>query len=200
MTTEQRNDITIDARLHDRALVLFEQTANGRAALSYALERARREGAELTVLRAMPYERVNMGCASCRHSAAIWNREMRYDAEQALSEAREFVDDDASVTYAIAKGQGAGEIARAAQIAQTDLIVLPLTRSPRLARLGFASLADRLRGLGAWDVAIGPAATGSEQGTPVGAAPEWRRLRRAAAFFLACLALLVALAALGIYH
>ncbi len=195
MTTEQRNDITIDAPLHE---VLFAQTANGHAALSYALERARREGAELNVLRAMPYERVNMGCASCRHSAAIWNREMRDDAEQALSEAREFVHDDASVTYAM--GQGAGEIARAAQITQTDLIVLPLTRSPRLARLGFASLADRLRGLGAWDVAVGPAATGSEHGTPVGAAPEWRRLRRAAAFFLACLALLVALAALGIYH
>ncbi len=99
--------------MDDRALVVFEQTANGRAALSYAVERARRDGAELTVLRAMPYERVDMGCASCRHGAAIRNREMRYDAEEALAEARGLVDDGASITYAIAKGQGGGEIARA---------------------------------------------------------------------------------------
>lgn len=163
MTTEQRNDVRIDARLHDRALVVFEQTANGRVALSYAVQRARREGAELTVLRAMPYERVGMGCASCRHSAAIWNREMRYDAEEALAEARELVDDGASITYAIAKGQGAGEIARAAQTAQAQLIVLPSPRSPQLPRLGFASLADRVHGLGAWDVAVAPAARGARR-------------------------------------
>ena len=200
MTTEHRNDIRLDAGSPARALVVFEQTANGRAALSYALERARRAGARLIVLRAMPYERVNVGCASCRHSAAIWNREMRYDAAQALSEARELVDDDASVTYVIAKGQGAGEIARAAQIAQADLIVLPLSRSPRLPRLGFASLADRLGGLGTWDVAVGPAATASERDTSAVPSAEWGRLRRAGVFFLACLVLLVALTTLGIYH
>lgn len=200
MTTEQRNDIRLDAGSPARALVVFEQTANGRAALSYAVERARREGAELTVLRAMPYDDVRVGCASCRHGAAIWNREMRYDAAQALSEARELVGDDASVSYVIAKGQGAGEIARAAQIAQADLIVLPWCRSPRLPRLGFASLADRLGRLGAWDVAVGQAATASERGTSAAPSAEWRRLRRAGVFFLACLVLLVALTALGIYH
>lgn len=198
MTTEQRNDVRIDARLHDRALVVFEQTANGRAALSYAVERARREGAELTVLRAMPCERVDMGYASCRHSAAIWNREMRYDAEEALAEARELVDDGASITYAIAKG--AAEIARAAQTAQAQLIVLPSPRSPQLPRLWFASLADRVHGLGAWDVAVAPAARGSEAGARRAPAPEWRRLRCAGAFFIACLVLLVALTAIGFYH
>lgn len=29
---------------------------------------------------------------------------------------------------------------------------------------------------------------------------EWRRLRRAAAFFLACLAVIVVAAAIGLYH
>ena len=197
MTTEQRAHLGIDAGLPVRALVVFEQTANGRAALSHAVERARREGAELTVLRTMPHDDVRIGCASCRHGAAIWNREMRYDAAQALSEARGLVDDDGSVTYAIAKGQGARDIARAAQIAQADLIILPLNRAAGLPRLGFSSLADRLRGLGAWNVAIGPAAMGSARGAP---AAEWRRLRRAGAFFLACLVLVVALAAVGIYH
>lgn len=200
MTTEQRTDLGTDTGLPAHALVVFEQTANGRAALSYAVDRARREGAELTVLRTMPYEDVRMGCASCRHGAAIWNREMRCDAAQALSEARELVDDDASVTYAIAKGQGARDIARAAQIAQADLIVLPLSRSPRVPRLGFASLADRLGGLGAWDVTIGPAATGSERGTPAAPSADWRRLRRAGAFFIACLVFVMALTAVGIYH
>lgn len=200
MTIEQSTDLRIDAGLPARALVVFEQTANGRAALSYAVERARREGAELTVLRAMPYDDVRMGCASCRHGAAIWNREMRYDAAQALSEARELVGDDAPVSYVIAKGQGASDIARAAQIAQARLIVIPLGRSPRLPRLGFASLADRVSGLGAWDVTVGPTATASVPATPPAPSAEWRRLRRAGAFFIACLVLLVALTAVGIYH
>jgi nucleotide-binding universal stress UspA family protein len=200
MTTEQRDELSIDAGSPARALVVFEQTANGRAALSYAVERARREGAELTVLRTMPYDEVRMGCASCRHGAAIWNREMRYDAEEALCEAREVVGDDASVTYAIAKGQGAREIALAARLAQADLIVLSSRRSPRLPRLGFDSLADRARRLGAWDVAVAPAAHGSEAGPRRAAAAEWRRLRRAGAFFIACLVLLVALTAIGFYH
>jgi nucleotide-binding universal stress UspA family protein len=199
MTTEQGDDLRIDAPA--RALVVFEQTANGRAALSYAVERARREGAELTVLRTMPYDDVRVGCASCRHGAAIWNREMRYDAEEALCEARGVVGDDASVTYAIAKGQGAREIARAAQTAQAALIVLPSPRSSRLPRLGFASLADRVHGLGAWDTTVAPAATPDEDGgASPAAAPEWRRLRLAGAFFIACLALVVALTAIGFYH
>ncbi|MEO6859409.1 MAG: hypothetical protein ABI323_12630 [Solirubrobacteraceae bacterium] len=101
-----------------------------------------------------------------------------------MAEARELVDDGASITYAIAKGQGAGEIARAAQTAQAQLIVLPSPRSPQLPRFGFASLADRVHGLGAWDVAVAPAARGSEAGARRAAAPEWRRLRRAGAFFM----------------
>lgn len=200
VTTEQRDELSTDAGAPARALVVFEQSANGRAALSYAVERARREGAELTVLRTMPYDDVRVGCASCRHGAAIWNCEMRYDAEQALCEAREVVGDDASVTYAIAKGQGAREIARAAQIAQADLIVLPSPRSPRLPRLGFTSLADRVHELGAWDATVAPAATADQDGGAPPAAPEWRRLRRAGAFFIACLALVVALTAIGFYH
>lgn len=200
MTTEQRDDVSTDAGSPARALVVFEQTANGRAALSYAVERARREGAKLTVLRAMPYDDVRVGCASCRHGAAIWNREMRYDAEEALCEARVLVGEDASVTYAIAQGQGAREIARAAQTARAGLIVLP-SRSPRLRRLGFASLADRVHRLGAWDTAVAPAATRvGYGGASPAAALEWRRFRRAGAFFVACLALVVALTVIGFYH
>lgn len=198
MTTEQRDDLSIDAGSPARGLVVFEQSANGRAALSYAVERARREGAELTVLRTMPYDDVRVGCASCRHGAAIWNREMRYDAEEALREARVLVGDATLVTYTIAKGQGAKEIARAAQVAQADLIVVP---APRLPRLGFASLADRVRGLGAWETTVAPAATSDEDGGASWAsAPEWRRLRRAGAFFIVCLAIVVALSVIGFYH
>ncbi len=200
MTTEHTNDIRLDAGSPARALVVFEQTGNGRAALSYAVERARREGAELTVLRAMPYDDVRVGCASCRHGAAIWNREMRYDAAQALSEARELVGDDASVTYLIAKGRGAGEIARASHEAQADLIVLPSPRLTRLPRFACASRVDRLRARGGWDVAVAPAAIGSEGGGAGLTAAEWRRLRRAGTFFIACLALLVALTGIGFYH
>ena len=201
MTTEQRDDLSIDAGSPARALVVFEQSANGRAALSYAVERARREGAELTVLRTMPYEDVRVGCASCRHGAAIWNREMRYDAEEALREAHVLVGDATLVTYTIAKGQGAREIARAAQAARADLIILPSPRSPRLPRLGFAPLADHLYGLGAWETTVAPAATpDGDGGASPAAASEWRRFRRAGAFFVACLALVVALTAIGFYH
>ncbi|MDQ6842239.1 MAG: universal stress protein, partial [Actinomycetota bacterium] len=173
-----RDHRRIHARLHDHALVVFEQTTSGRAALSCALERARREGTELTVLHAMPYERVDTGCASCRHGAAIWNREMRYDAEEALAEARELVGDDASVTHLIAKGQGAGEIARASREAHADLIVLPSPRLTRLPRFACASRVDGLRARGGWDVAVAPAAIGSEGGGAGLTAAEWRRLRR----------------------
>ena len=201
MTTEQRVDLSIDAGSPARVLIVFEQTANGRAALRSAVGRARREGAELTVLRTMPNDDVRMGCASCRHGAAIWNREMRYDAEEALCEAREVVGDDASVTYAIARGQGAREIARAAQIARADLIVFASPRPRRLPRLGFVPIADRVHGLGPWDTVVAPAAIPDEDGgAPPATAPDWRGLRRAGALFIACLALVVALTAIGSYH
>lgn len=182
-------------------LVLFEQTANGRVALEYAVAQADENLAELTVVSAMPYERVDVGCASCRHGAAIWNREMRYDADRTLAEAREHLTGRENVTYAITKGQAARSIAQAAERLQADIVILPWRPPHRLRRIGFSSLAERLTALGAWQVTVAPAVTGGPvECAPSTTRPEWGRLRLAAAFFMVCAALVVALTAIGFYH
>jgi nucleotide-binding universal stress UspA family protein len=200
MTVSLMHELEAATGTPERVLVVFERSANGRAALGYALEQTRGTDVELTVLNAMPYERVDVGCARCRHSAAIWNREMRYDAEQALAQAGELVAEHPAVTYAVAKGQAAQPIAQAAERMGVDLIILPARPAHRLRAFGFAALAERLDPRGGWDVTFAPGAT--ERQTGRGRAKpgaEWRRLRLAAVFFVACWALLVGLTVIGFY-
>ncbi len=193
--------VPLDGTHGPHVLMLFEPTANGRVALEYAVAQVDENLAELTVVSAMPYERVDVGCASCRHGAAIWNREMRYDADRTLAEARERLTGRENVTYAITKGQAARSIAQAAERLQADIVILPWRPPHRLRRIGFSSLAERLTALGAWQVTVAPAVTGgSVECAPSTTRPEWGRLRLAAAFFMVCAALVVALTAIGVYH
>jgi len=68
-------------------LVWYAETAQGRAALQHAQSLAVAAGARLTVLAVVARERTDIGCASCRQSAAIWNHEMEEIADEALTAA-----------------------------------------------------------------------------------------------------------------
>jgi hypothetical protein len=84
-----------------RVLVEYESSARGRGARLHALRVAREAGAELTVVVVATRERV-VGCARCRQSAVLWNREMASLAQEARDEAATVVGERPDTRYAIA--------------------------------------------------------------------------------------------------
>ncbi len=137
-------------------LVRYESSPAGRAALHHALEIARASSAELRVISVATHERVDIGCASCRKSAAIWNREMRSLAEEELAEAASFVGPDEPVAYQVVRGQPGDAIREAAAQCNAWMIVLP-TQPGRLRARRVSRLADGLRTAGDWEIAVAPA-------------------------------------------
>ena len=146
-------------------LVWYAETAQGRAALQHAQSLAVAAAARLTVLAVVTRERTDIGCASCRQSAAIWNHEMEEIAHEALVAAAGALG-SASVAYETAVGSEAEAIATAADRVDADLIVLPWRRRRRLASRRKSSLNERLRGSGPWQVVISPPATTSGPSGP----------------------------------
>jgi nucleotide-binding universal stress UspA family protein len=106
-------------------LVSYEPSANGRAALLHAWGLARGAGAALTVLSVATQERVDVGCARCRRSAAIWNREMRAIAGEDLAEAAALLRPSSSVDFVVEPGRPRDAIANAARRLRADVIVVP---------------------------------------------------------------------------
>lgn len=141
-----------------RVLVSYESSPHGRAALFHALGVARRAGAPMTVVSVTTNEPVNVGCARCRRSAAIWNRELRSLAQENLAEAAGLVGSSPAVDYAVAVGRPVHAIGQAADRSGADVIVLPWEPSGRLRRLFSSTVAEELGKAGPWEVIVAPAA------------------------------------------
>jgi nucleotide-binding universal stress UspA family protein len=141
-------------------LVSYEASADGRAALSHAEEIARAAGARLTVLAVAPREPV-VGCASCRQSAVLWNRELGLIASEELEEATSLLGSSAAVEYRVARGERAHAIADAASEGGADLIVLPWQRPRRVRRPFAQDVTERLRQRGGWQVVVAAPARGA---------------------------------------
>lgn len=154
-----------------RVLVNYRSSGRGRTALSYAVELAHEAGAPLTVVSVLTKEPTDIGCARCRQSAVIWNREMRQLADEELREAADTVHLSAAVEYVLAEGKPAEALRQAAERSGADLIVLPFESRGPIQRLFSSTLAERLRRPGHWRVVVAPAAPfrdGLRVGAPAG--------------------------------
>ena len=141
-----------------RVLVTYEASADGRAALSHAVDIARAAGAPLSVVAVVTHEPVNVGCTRCRWNAAMWNRELEEIAKEELAEAAGLLGGVPTVEYEVARGPRATAIAESASRTGADLIVLPWRRPARMWRRFARDIGDRLRHAGQWQVEFAPAA------------------------------------------
>src|SRR5579875_1629612 len=92
---------------HRGVAVVYERSAEGRAALLYAHGLAARAGTPLTVLAFASERRTDIGCACGRQGAVFHNALARECATAELDEARELVSParpGVSVEYALARG------------------------------------------------------------------------------------------------
>ena len=116
-------------------LVRYEDTPRGLAALEHARALVDRRGARLTVVAVAPHEPNHGGCAICRSTAGMYNRQMDDIAEEEISAAATHVGVCDTVEFVVAKGgsfmRGIGEIA-VQRGART--VVLPAPRGGWLAR------------------------------------------------------------------
>ncbi len=140
------------------ALIWFQDTAHGRAALEHARMLASGPEARLTVVTVATYERVTVGCASCRHSAVLWNNEMAEIGHQELQAAARRIGSSPGVHYVLAVGSPESAIAEEAVARGCDVIVLPWRRFRRLFGQRLRTFEDRLSDRGAWRVVIAPPA------------------------------------------
>jgi nucleotide-binding universal stress UspA family protein len=139
-----------------RVLVCYEPSPDGRAALLHAMSLAGEAGANLTVMSVATQERVDIGCAGCRHSAAIWNREMRAIAHEELAEAAALVGPTPLVAFAVEAGRPRDAISNTAKRIGADVIVVPHRTPGRFRRRGASRLAEQLRRDPGWEVVIAP--------------------------------------------
>lgn len=140
-----------------RIMVRYQSSEPGRAALIHALTLARQRDALLAVVTVATRAPIT-GCASCRHSAVIWNREMRAIAREDLDEAATLVAGRPDVHFTVVTGEPAKAIADAATRWGTDTVVIPPEPRGRLRRLLSARTGDSLRKLGPWEIVAAPAA------------------------------------------
>jgi hypothetical protein len=138
-------------------LVEYESSPRGRAALWHALRGAREAGAELTVVAVATREPV-VGCARCRQSAVLWNREMASLAQDALAEAATIVGERPGPQYAIASGDRKRALAEAAAAHKAELVVVPWEPTGGLRGRFSAGLGEHLSRDGRWKVVVAPAA------------------------------------------
>ncbi len=140
-----------DAETSGRVLVWFEATSRGRAALDRAAHLAAATDAELTVVTVATPAPLS-GCASCRHSAVIWNRELREIAQEELVEAATRLGPLTTARFVAEEGELADSIARAARACGATTIVLPQARAGRILSGPDRRLDARLRERGAWRI------------------------------------------------
>jgi hypothetical protein len=120
----------------EQVLVRYEDTPRGVAALEHARALADARGAQLAVVAVAPHEVNRGGCAICRSTAGMYNRQMDELAEEEISAAAEQVGVCDFVEFVVAKGgrfsRAMGELA-VQRGART--VVLPAPRGGRLERL-----------------------------------------------------------------
>lgn len=139
----------------EQVLIRFEDTPRGFAALEHARVLADRRGARLIVIAVAPHEVNHGGCAICRSSAGMYNRQMDEIAEEEISAAATQVEVCDLVELVVAKGgrfmRAIGEIA-VQRGART--VVLPAPRGGRLARLFRRDEAELTRRRGVAEVIV----------------------------------------------
>jgi len=95
------------------------------------LSLARQAQAPLTVLSVATQQRVDVGCARCRQSAVIWNREMGLLARESLAEAAALVGRSTNIDYEVARGRPRDALTEVAARTGADLIVVDLEPDAR---------------------------------------------------------------------
>lgn len=144
-------------------VIVYEQSAAGRAALLHAHSLASQAGARLAVVAVASKERTDVGCGSCRQGAAFRNELACEGAESALSEARAVLSScpsSVTVGYGLARGAFRRAVAQAAREQRADVIVLP-ARGGRLRRRFSRDRAAMLEGRTAGAVVVVPGAPGA---------------------------------------
>jgi nucleotide-binding universal stress UspA family protein len=139
-----------------RVLVLYDDSSQGRAALTEAATLASARDAPLTVLAVMPRERDDIGCARCRQGAVIWNHELGEIAEEQLAAAAAMLGRSTAIEYEIARGPLIESITSVARRDNVVTLVLPARRRHVLTRFS-RDQAGRLRRAGPWEVVVAPA-------------------------------------------
>lgn len=133
----------------DRVAVVYERSAEGRAALLYAHALAVRAGTPLTVLAVASERRTDIGCACGRQGAVFHNALAREFATAELGEARKVVSSAGAgvcVDYALAPGGSfTRAVLKAADGRSADAIVLPAPRTGPLRRFKIRDRAARLQ-------------------------------------------------------
>jgi nucleotide-binding universal stress UspA family protein len=94
-------------------LVWFEDSPEGRRALSEADVLSRRRSVHLTVVAVATRERV-IGCGRCLQGTVLWNIELKKIAREELLAARCALDGAADVSYELLVGDPAQMITQAA--------------------------------------------------------------------------------------
>jgi len=139
----------------EQVLIRFEDTPRGFAALEHARVLADRRGARLAVIAVAPHEVNHGGCAICRSTAGMYNRQMDEIAEQEISAAATHIEVCDLVEFVVAKGgrfmRAIGEIA-VQRGART--VVLPAPRGGRFVRLFRQDEAELTRRRGVAEVIV----------------------------------------------
>jgi nucleotide-binding universal stress UspA family protein len=139
----------------DHVLVRYEDTPRGVAALEHARALADARGARLMVVAVAPHEVNRGGCAICRSTAGMYNRQMDEIAEEEISAAAEQVGVCDFVEFVVAKGgsfnRAIGELAVQRGV---RTVVLPAPRGGRLERLFGRDEADLTRRRSAAEVIV----------------------------------------------
>lgn len=140
-------------------VIVYEQTAAGRAALLHAHSLASDAGAPLAVVAVASRERTDIGCGSCRQGAAFRNELSCEGAEAALSEARAVLTSSPPsvvVGYELARGAFRRAVVQAARDHRAGVIVIPAPGGGRLRRRFSRDRAAMLEGRTAGTVVVVP--------------------------------------------
>jgi nucleotide-binding universal stress UspA family protein len=149
-------------------LVWFEDSPEGRCALTEASVLARRRSVSLTVVAVAVHERV-IGCGRCLQGTVLWNIELQKIAREELLEARSALDDAADVSYEVLVGDPAEMITQAAERVGADVIVLPALRVRRFGPPNRRNVSGRVAAGGRWHVIVASEQLALSDPLPVGA-------------------------------
>ena len=149
-------------------LVWFEDSPEGRCALSEAGVLARRRSVPLTVVAVATRERV-IGCGRCLQGTVLWNIELEKIAREELLAARCALDGAAGVSYELLVGDPAEMITQAAARVGADVVVLPALRTRRFGPPNRRNVSGRVAAGGPWHVIVASQQLALSDPLPVGA-------------------------------
>jgi nucleotide-binding universal stress UspA family protein len=145
--------MTADCEQPASVLVWFEDSPEGRCALTEASVLARRRSVRLTVVAVAAHERV-IGCGRCLQGTVLWNIELKKIAHEELLAARCALDGAAGISYQVLVGDPAEMITQAAARVGADVVVLPALRTRRFGPPSRRNVSGRVAAGGRWHVIV----------------------------------------------